>query len=331
MAHGQECGPVIRSFHCNQATNRAPNSKMFFGDQKVITLSIELLIEILFRATKFSFLTIFWEISPSIINLESSNVLDIITVTKNDSAGLEKTAESISAQIKLGNCKWFVIDGGSQSDEMHRIKSVCKATDATLVEGSLGIFESMNLGFHLGKNPIVVFLNSGDAFFTRDNVVESIIASFKDRNWNWAVGDTLAVDENDLVMWKWPMPRLHGYMLRFGLLSYCHQATFMKRDFLRVFMPYDSDTIFSDWIMSLRLKSISKPFKLNFVTTTFLAGGISSNVSADYWSKESSRLRIRYGLAILNSKRLDELSIDLMSRIWRVNQKWQTIKSQKQF
>jgi hypothetical protein len=62
-----------------------------------------------------------------------------------------------------------------------------------------------------------------------------------------------------------------------------------------------------------------------------LVGGISSNVSAEFWSKESSRLRIRYGLEILKSKRIDELTINLMSRIWRVNQKWQTIKSQKQY
>ena len=229
--------------------------------------------------------------------------LSIITITCNDADGLIKTRDS----LPIDGFEWIVIDGSTQLDQVVRNKQILQSRKVSLVqEPDGGRFDAMNKGFELVKGEIVCFLNSGDTFSSQ-RIVSEVLASHHEFSWKWSVGDTIAVDTYGTALWKWPMPRHNGLKLRLGINSYCHQATFVSTHLIRRLGMFDKTSLYSDWVMSLKLSKVSAPCHLGFVTTHFLANGISSKQSINYWRIESHRLRKNHKILILNFSHLDRL------------------------
>ncbi len=229
--------------------------------------------------------------------------LSIVTITCNDADGLLRTRDS----LPIEDFEWIVIDGSTQIDQVVRNKQILKSRKVNLVqELDRGRFDAMNKGLALVKGEIVCFLNSGDTFSSQ-RIVSQVRASYNELGWKWSVGKTIAVDANGKTLWKWPMPRHNGLKLRLGINSYCHQATFVSTSLIRSLGMFDKTSLYSDWIVSLKLSKVSAPHHLGFVTTYFLANGISSQQSINYWRIESHRLRKNHKVLILNFSHLDRL------------------------
>ena len=220
--------------------------------------------------------------------------LSIITITFNDHEGLRSTAESLDSSF----FEWLVIDGSSDLSIAADNRELLKDYQVRLIqEPDAGRFDAMNKGLKLAQGEIVCFLNGGDRFSDSD-VPLKVASSFKEYDWDWAVGDTRAVNAKNEFLWKWPMPNHNSLKFRIGVNSYCHQATFVKKQLLLSLNGFDSDSLYSDWVVSLVLSQRKAPHLLNFETTLFLADGISSQQTIEYWRTESSRLRARHKVEI---------------------------------
>jgi glycosyltransferase involved in cell wall biosynthesis len=227
--------------------------------------------------------------------------LSVVTITFNDPEGLKRTFESLD----LHAVEWIVVDGSNIPAVQKHNRNLLDDKDVRLIqEPDNGRFDAMNKGLRAASGELVCLLNGGDTFESQE-VPNRVIESFNKESWIWAVGETKAVDAAGAFLWNWPMPSHNSLKLIFGINSYCHQATFVKLHSLADLGFFEIDSLYSDWVVSLLLSRKSRPHLLGFQTTKFLADGISSQQTIEYWKAESVRLRRKYKIEFLGIRLLD--------------------------
>ncbi|MFV0624145.1 glycosyltransferase family 2 protein [Sphingomonas sp. ac-8] len=87
--------------------------------------------------------------------------LSIVTVVRNDAAGLERTRRSLTEQTVA--FEWIVVDGASTDGTRERVLALFALEQARGVsEPDGGIYDAMNKGLRLARGDYVLFLNAGD-------------------------------------------------------------------------------------------------------------------------------------------------------------------------
>ena len=249
------------------------------------------------------------------------DLITIVTITYEDSAGLVRTKDS----LPKSGFQWIVIDGSRDREILKLNQEILSDKNVLLVqEIDTGLFDAMNKGIKNAGGEIICFLNSGDVFSSAD-ILSRVSNSYRNHGWDWAVGETKAVDQVANVLWSWPMPVHNSLKFRLGINSYCHQATFVRKSLIEEMGGFDTDSFYSDWILSLQLSRVSPPFKLRFDTTLFLVGGVSSQKTIEYWRKESCRLRKKHRVLIFNSRLLD-YSLQYLAAIFISSTRGQLIR-----
>lgn len=97
----------------------------------------------------------------------------IITVVKNDAAGLVRTLQSIASQ-SCRNRVTIVIDGASGSDTQRVLDRHSSEIGVLVSEPDQGIYDAMNKGLRLTESDWVVFMNAGDSFSTANVLTEAM-------------------------------------------------------------------------------------------------------------------------------------------------------------
>lgn len=95
--------------------------------------------------------------------------LSVITINYNNRDGLRKTIESVVNQT----CKDFeyvIIDGGSTDGSVDVIKEYADRINYWVSEPDNGCYHAMNKGVKVATGEYVIFMNSGDGFYTNDVV-----------------------------------------------------------------------------------------------------------------------------------------------------------------
>jgi glycosyltransferase involved in cell wall biosynthesis len=227
--------------------------------------------------------------------------ISVITITFNDIKGFAKTANSVPDEL----VDWIVIDGSTDPEAKRSTKELLKGRHVNLIqEIDTGRFNAMNKGLKLANEEIVIFLNGGDAFADK-KVPTDIVADFKQSDWLWQVGQTQVIGENGDVLWKWPFPKHNSLKLKLGVNSYCHQATVVQKKLLLDLGGFLEDSLYSDWGVSLALSRLAAPNRTENLWINFLANGISSRQTLEYWEKESSRVRRHYNVTLFKSNTFD--------------------------
>ena len=213
--------------------------------------------------------------------------LTIITINRNNAAGLEKTMRSVVSQT----CKDFeyvVIDGASTDQSVDVIRGLEVSFGSRLKwisEPDNGIYSAMNKGIGLASGDYLQFLNSGDCL-TSEDITERMMR---------------ALDENTFP------PILYGNMLKdmpagkvmrdrcfagkditflgFYTGTLNHSPAYIKKDLFKEFGLYDESLkIVSDWKWYLQVIILGgvKPVYTDIDVTLFDMNGISeTNKSLD--------------------------------------------------
>jgi len=230
--------------------------------------------------------------------------LSVVTITFHDSDGLKKTRDSLALDL----VNWIVIDGSTDKESIAQNQKILKNVNCEFVqEQDRGRFDAMNKGLGLVKTELVTFLNSGDMHASL-KVPRQIISSYKTHGWDWAVGQTVCVDHDGKELWNWPMPDASSLKFKLSIRSFSHQATVYKSQFLREMGGYYPNSLYSDWILSLRMSRHVRPYIHSKIWCHFLGGGISANQTVVYWSKECIKLRRMFGMQVGGNPIIDFLS-----------------------
>jgi glycosyltransferase involved in cell wall biosynthesis len=211
--------------------------------------------------------------------------LSIITVNRNNAAGLKKTIESVAAQTYTG-FEFIIIDGASEDDSPAIINDNASKLSYWISEPDNGTYGAMNKGVRVAKGDYCLFLNSGD-FLIHSKVLEDIFN--KDLTADIVSGNVLKIRPNN----KFRRVSSHESVSLHKLCihSLPHQATLIKRILFEETGYYnESYRIVSDWEFFLKALVVhEKSYQhLDIDFSYFRIGGISSSSENFFQSREES-------------------------------------------
>jgi glycosyltransferase involved in cell wall biosynthesis len=200
--------------------------------------------------------------------------LSIITVNKNNAAGLEKTCLSIISQT-YQDFEWIIIDGASQDNSVNIIKKYSHKTAYWVSEPDTGVYNAMNKGINIATGEYLLFLNSGDFLlypWTLQEVIDEITNSeFADIYFSDAVLSTYKV-------WRYPQKITLKYLIRRNLNP---QNCLIRRELFKHRLYDESYLFLADWLFLVR-EIIEYNISLTHIKTKisiYDTGGISSIIS----------------------------------------------------
>lgn len=217
--------------------------------------------------------------------------LSIITVNFNNSNGLKKTIESVLSQklISQDSVEYLIIDGGSSDDSVEVIKEFSNRTDLHLritdwiSEKDKGIYNAMNKGIGMSHGKYVIFMNSGDVFYS-ENILESVLKKIENAGNSILYGDTFYdKPDNQGSFWYLPDELTLNYLCEYGI---CHQSTFIPLKLLKENLYDESLFIAADLKFNIQSYLSGIAFlKMNIVVSSLDMTGIS-NTNIERSAKE---------------------------------------------
>jgi glycosyltransferase involved in cell wall biosynthesis len=208
--------------------------------------------------------------------------LSIITINYNDAEGLQKTIQSVVKQT-YKEFEYIVIDGGSTDKSIDIIKSYADKIHYWVSEKDSGVYNAQNKGILKANGEYVIFLNSGD-YFKNDNVIKLLFE--KSQGQDIIYGDILYELPNEELTQIYPDELDFGFFIHNTLP---HPCSLIKKELLINYGLYKEELrICADWAFFIDVicKGNASYKHVNLITSVFLIGGLSSDVSSSVLEKD---------------------------------------------
>jgi glycosyltransferase involved in cell wall biosynthesis len=239
--------------------------------------------------------------------------ISIITVNLNNAIGLRHTIESVISQTYT-NYEFIIIDGGSTDGSVAIIEMYSKLLTFWVSEVDKGIYNGMNKGVAKATGDFLIFLNSGDSFYS-NNLLEEV-AKFTSLGNDIIYGnvqlqgniqnlitspnsENIDSHDNSFVVYSnglYKMPKtINDQVLFVSTLN--HQSTFFRREmFIKRKKIYNEDFKIAadyDFLLWCYFK-----YKANFqytdiIISNFDCSGISTN-NKERVKKENDKIKRKY-------------------------------------
>ena len=199
-------------------------------------------------------------------------ILSIITINRNNAAGLEKTMQSVLSQTRT-DYEYVVVDGASTDGSVAVIERLAPAFGDRLKwisEPDKGIYNAMNKGIRMATGEYIQILNSGDSLVSpdvTDKMYGNMLKDFPDGH----VHRDKGFAGEDITL-------LGTYI---GTLN--HSPAYIRRSLFDKYGPYDESLkIVSDWKWYLQaiVFGEEKPVYADIDVTLFDMTGISETNTA---------------------------------------------------
>jgi glycosyltransferase involved in cell wall biosynthesis len=223
-------------------------------------------------------------------------LISVITIVKNDRAGLINTLDSVRAQ-RFADFEQVIVDGGS-TDGSAEVARAHSAPNLSFVsEPDAGIADAFNKGIRLARGAWLNFLNAGDAFL-RPDVLERVAA----RTTAPAAIVTGYAVTNGVQSPPYRVGN-HDRLARRAWIS--HQASFVHRrvfDACGTFDPrFKVRMDYEFWLRAL------PRFTVDFMDeplVSFAPGGVSARQRRAYFAEEFAANRLHLRLPVLANLRV---------------------------
>ena len=207
-------------------------------------------------------------------------LLSVVTVVRNDPAGLERTRESLERNIAPSDgsgdqVEWIVIDG---SDSPATTEPMVGCTSRTVLDPPRGIFEAMNRGLSEACGSWVYFLNAGDTL-ADDRALSRLLEALRKATGLWGFARVNFHDARGGLLKEPAWDYDHHRRALFAQGHFPpHQGTVVRTDVLRYIEGFDTKfRVTADYHAALRLSSMSEPELWDWPLAEFQQGGTSSS------------------------------------------------------
>ena len=210
--------------------------------------------------------------------------LSIITINRNNAAGLEKTMQSVAAQT-YKDFEYIVVDGASTDNSVAVIEKYAPefAHLRWVSEPDSGIYNAMNKGIKMATGDYIQILNSADCLASETVVAEMLKALDDTGNPAILYGNMVKCFANgqrvvDRCFAGQPITMLGMYT---GTLN--HDPAYIRRDLFEKYGYYDETLkIVSDWKWYLQAIILGgeKPCYIDLNVTLFDMTGISEKADS---------------------------------------------------
>ena len=248
--------------------------------------------------------------------------LTIITINRNNAAGLEKTMQSVLNQT-CQDFEYVVVDGASTDGSVEVIKRLSGQFGERLKwisEPDKGIYNAMNKGIGMATGEYVEFLNSGDCLASEDVVGRMYEALEKAEHPSILYGNMLKDMPDGKIIRDKCFQGSHVTLL--GMYRGClnHSPAYIQRTLFEKYGKYDETLkICSDWkwyVTSIVLGE-ERPVYVDFDVTFFDMTGISETNKDLLHSERSVLLAEMIPEGILTDYNLWYSDIEMIKRIKR--------------
>ena len=205
--------------------------------------------------------------------------LTIITINRNDAAGLERTLRSVASQT-FKEFEYIVVDGASTDGSVDVIKKYESqfAQLRWVSEPDAGIYNAMNKGIRMASGDYIQILNSADCLAAPDVTERMLAALEKAGNPSILYGNMVKCFPDG---WKIVDKCFAGQeitMLGMFTGTLNHDPAYIRRDLFEKYGYYDESLkIVSDWKWYLQaiILGSEKPQYVDIDVTLFDMTGIS--------------------------------------------------------
>lgn len=200
--------------------------------------------------------------------------ISVITIAYNNKKGLEKTIKSVIAQTSK-DFEYIVIDGNSNDGSKEVLAQHSDKINYWISEPDSGIYNAMNKGIKASNGEYLLFLNSGDEFYTNQSLEKALpYLNGKDIIY----GDLQIVDDQNIFVKKYTDKLSFHY---FYIESLPHPSTFIKKTaFEKVGLYNETLKIVADWewfLNAIVFKQCSFKHIPDIISTFYLDGVSSTN------------------------------------------------------
>ena len=205
--------------------------------------------------------------------------LSLITINRNNAAGLEKTLRSVASQT-FKEFEYIVIDGASTDGSVDVIKKYESqfAQLRWVSEPDAGIYNAMNKGIRMATGDYIQILNSADCLAAPDVTERMLAALEKADNPSILYGNMVKCfpDGRKIVDKCFAGQEITMLGMFTGTLN--HDPAYIRRDLFEKYGYYDESLkIVSDWKWYLQaiILGSEKPQYVDIDVTLFDMTGIS--------------------------------------------------------
>ncbi|MBX7435546.1 glycosyltransferase [Mycobacterium sp. Y57] len=249
------------------------------------------------------------DVPPSDIGSDTYPSVSIVTIAKDNLAGLQRTLASVTTQLhRPYEC--IVVDGASTDGTVEwlaqqHFPDFVRATS----EPDDGIYDAMNKGVARASGDYILMLNSGDCLADR-SVLSDVVARLATSSSDWVFGKSIIeTAEGDYVH---DLKYLRRFRLLMGLMTVPHQAVLMSTGLLRTLGGFRTDVgISADQELLSRAWRISTPTYLDMVVARCEGGGRGSTQEVGAYARSAAKHRELQGATIAGSRLMDQVVTSL--------------------
>lgn len=202
--------------------------------------------------------------------MQKSLKISVITVVYNDSEHIEKTIQSVLNQGYNG-FEYIIIDGGSTDGTTEIISKYIDSVSFYCSEPDNGIYDAMNKGLRNAKGEWLIFMNSGDQFYSND-VLQLSIQKMTDTMSNY-YGNCVFYNAKTTYTFIAQLYKKSNFLKH---NTFSHQSIFYSNAAIKTIGEYDLRyTISSDFNFTFKLFSISRFENLSCIVAKCSLDGIS--------------------------------------------------------
>ncbi len=247
--------------------------------------------------------------------------LSIITINRNNAAGLEKTIKSVASQT-FKEFEYVVVDGASTDGSVDVIKKLEPwfAHMKWVSEPDKGIYNAMNKGIHMASGEYVQILNSGDCLASEEVTEQMLEAAAKAGNPSIMYGNMVKCFPDGRIMVDKCFAGQEITMLGLYTGSLNHDPAYIRRDLFEKYGYYDESLkIVSDWKWFLQaiVLGVEKPHYIDLDVTLFDMTGVSETNKTMGKEERKRVLEQLVPEAVLNDYEHFAFPIDQMKRLKR--------------
>ena len=219
--------------------------------------------------------------------------LSIITINRNNAAGLEKTIQSVASQ-SFKDFEYVIVDGASTDGSVEMIKKNESqfAHLRWLSEPDAGIYNAMNKGIRMASGDYIQILNSADALAS-DVVTEKMLAALEEKGKpSILYGNMIKCFPNGRKVVDKCFAGQEITMLGMFTSTLNHDPAYIRRDLFEKYGYYDESLkIVSDWKWYLQAIVLGgeQPLYVDLDVTLFDMTGISENAHSKTMIREERR------------------------------------------
>ncbi len=219
--------------------------------------------------------------------------LSVITIVYNNARDIERTTLSVLNQTYT-NIEYIIVDGLSTDGTLDIIKKYRDKISKLISEKDDGIYDAMNKGLALATGDHVLFMNSGDEFYSQDTVAH-VFASAE--NADIYYGETEMIDTNgkSLGQRRHKSPENFTWRSFKHGMSISHQAIYVKRAIVEPFNRKYELSADIDWILNAAKKAKTIVNTHQYVAK-YLVGGMSKARHRQSLSERFDIMKRYYGL-----------------------------------